>query len=90
MYQTVQEYLGQIAEIVRQGQQDGQVGASFTPEAISTMFLGIVQPAALLWDLSDGDFDVTKHAERAWQILASAIRPVEQSRAAGATKRKEN
>lgn len=35
----------------------------FTPAAIATMFLGIVQPAALLWSLNDGVFDVTKHAE---------------------------
>jgi AcrR family transcriptional regulator len=90
MYETIREYLGRIAEIVRQGQQNGQVRSDFTPEAVSTMFLGIVQPAALLWNLSDGDFDVTNHAERAWQILYAAIRPVERAMAAGSTKRKEN
>ncbi|HOW71060.1 MAG TPA: TetR/AcrR family transcriptional regulator [Phycisphaerae bacterium] len=89
MYETIREYLGQVAEIARQGQQNGQVCSGFTPEAVSTMFLGIVQPAALLRDLSDGDFDVTRHAESAWQILDAAIRPVKQARAAGATKRKE-
>jgi hypothetical protein len=38
------------------------------------MFLGLVQPAAILWQLSDGGIDVTKHAERAWQIFSDAIR----------------
>lgn len=90
MYETIGEYLGQVAEIVRQGQQNGQVRSNLTAEAVSMMFLGIVQPAALLWDLSDGDFDVTRHAERAWQILEMAIRPVERAKMTGSTKRKEN
>lgn len=90
MYETIRQYLGQVAEIVRQGQQNGQVRSDFTAEAVSMMFLGIVQPAALLWDLSDGDFDVTRHAERAWQILEMAILPVKQEKANGSTKRKEN
>lgn len=90
MYETVQEYLDQIAKIVRQGQQNGQIGSEFTSEAVSMMFLGIVQPAALLWNLSDGDFNVSKHAERAWQIFKAAIRPVKQGKAAGSTKQKEN
>jgi AcrR family transcriptional regulator len=78
LYEIIGEYLRQVAEIVRQGQQQGQVRSDFTPEAVSMMLLGIVQPAALLWDLSDGDFDVTTHAERVWQILDAALRPVEQ------------
>lgn len=90
MYKIVREYLGQIARFVRQGQQDGPVRSDFTPEAVSTMFLGIVQPAALMWNLSDVDFDVTKHAETAWQILDAAIRPVERARAARFIKRKES
>jgi hypothetical protein len=39
------------------------------------MFLGLIQPGAILWQLSDGDFDVAEHASRAWRVLAEAIRP---------------
>jgi len=35
--------------------------------------LGLVQPAAFLWFLGDGESDVTKHAERAWKIFSQAI-----------------
>ena len=90
MYEIIREYLGQVAGVVRQGQETGQVRADFTPEAIARMFLGIVQPAALLWSLSDGTFDVTKHAELAWQVLDAAIRPVGRAKAAVSPKRKEN
>jgi hypothetical protein len=37
------------------------------------MFLGLIQPAAILWNLSDGEFDVTKHAEKGWQLFQETI-----------------
>jgi hypothetical protein len=42
-------------------------------ENLSIMSLGLVQPAAFLWFLSGGEFDVTKHPERAWKIFRQAI-----------------
>ena len=37
------------------------------------MFFGIIVPAGVLWHLTDGGFDVTRHAERSWRVLNSAI-----------------
>ncbi len=75
VYETVSSYLGRVAEIVRRGQQEGSVRADVDPGTVSMMLLGVVQPGAILWQLSDGRVDVTRHAERAWQILRDAITP---------------
>ena len=32
-----------------------------------------IQPAAILWQMSDGEFDVTGHTERAWTVFVQAI-----------------
>jgi len=71
--QTIMQYLHEVGEIVRQGQAGGQIKRDLDPETISMMFLGLIQPAAIVWHLSEGSFDVTKHAERAWKIFRGAI-----------------
>jgi len=40
---------------------------------LSVMFLGLVQPAAILWHVSDGGFDVTRQADRAWRVFREVI-----------------
>ena len=69
-----QEYLGSVADIIREGQRAGLLRAGQTPDTLSVMFLGLVQPAAILWLLSGGQFDITGHAERAWQMFSELIR----------------
>jgi AcrR family transcriptional regulator len=71
--QILGAYLGRIAELVRQGQQEGKVRPELDPATAALMLIGIVVPAGILWHVTDGGFDVTKHAERAWQIYRRAI-----------------
>jgi AcrR family transcriptional regulator len=71
--QTIMQYLHEVGEMVRQGQTGGQIKRDLDPETIAMMFLGLIQPAAILWHLTDGGFDVTRHAERAWRIFLQAI-----------------
>jgi AcrR family transcriptional regulator len=66
-------YLGHVAELVRQGQQRGTIRADLDPATAALLFLGIVVPAGVLWHVTEGGFDVTRHAERAWLILRRAI-----------------
>ncbi len=66
-------YLGQLSELVRQGQKSGQLRDDLDPETLALMFLGIIVPAGILWHLTDGGIDVTKHAERAWRVFSGAI-----------------
>lgn len=73
IYNTVETYLGAVAEIVRQGQEEGVIRADLEADSVSVAFLGMIQPAAILWHLSAGKFDVTGHAERAWKIFLGGI-----------------
>ncbi len=70
----IRGYLASVAEIIREGQREGQVRPDLDPENLSLLFLGIFQPAGILWHLTDGGFDVTRHATRAWKVFVVAIR----------------
>lgn len=74
IYGGLQGYLAGVAGIVREGQRGGQVRRDLDPRTISVMFLGVVQPAAILWHLSGGRFNVTAHARKAWRIMERAMR----------------
>lgn len=68
-------YLAQVGEILKEGQRAGLVRKDVPTDTLAVMFLGLIQPGAILWHLSDGGFDVTKQAERTWRLYAAAIRP---------------
>ena len=74
LYGMIQAYLKRVAGIVRQGQTGGSIRADLDPDTVAIMFLGLFQPTAMLWFMSDGGFDVTKHMDRAWRVFAGAIR----------------
>ena len=74
IYSIVQGYLKKVAQIVSRGQQQGHIRPDADPGTVSVMFLGLIQPAALLWHLSEGGFDVTRHVERAWDLLSKTLR----------------
>jgi len=69
----IHTYLERVADIVREGQQEGEIRFDVEAETVALLLLGVVQPGAVLWHLSDGRFDVTKHAQRAWRLLRAAI-----------------
>jgi AcrR family transcriptional regulator len=74
IYNIIREILGQVAEMVAQGQRQGQIKPDLCPETVSVMFLGLVQPPAILWYLSQGKFDVSKHIKKAWPIFEKAVK----------------
>jgi AcrR family transcriptional regulator len=67
-------YLQDVATIIRNGQEVGLVRADPDSATLSVMFLGLLQPTAILWHLSDGKFDAAKQVERAWPVFLDAIR----------------
>ncbi len=75
IYEMVRTYLKLVADIIRRGQERGQIRSELDPSVLSTIFLGLVQSAAILWRLSDGGTDVTRQAEKAWSLLREAITP---------------
>lgn len=73
MYKAISDYLDKVAEIVRAGQAGGTIRSDLDPSTVAVMFLGLIQPAAILWHMSDGRFDVTRHTEKAWKVFRAAI-----------------
>lgn len=74
VFRTIREYLDQVGDIIQEGQAAGLMRTDLEPGTAAVMFLGLVQPAAILWQMSDGKFDVTRHTDRAWKVFAEALR----------------
>jgi hypothetical protein len=74
VYAMITRYLNEIAQISRQGQCQKKIRADLDPGTIAMQFLGIIQPAAILWHMSGGALDVTKHAEKAWKVFVQILR----------------
>jgi AcrR family transcriptional regulator len=68
-----EQYTGQIAEIVREGQTQGRIRPELDVQTVALMLFGIIVPAGILWHLTEGGFDVTRHAQRAWKLFSSSI-----------------
>ncbi len=67
-------YLEAIAEVIRKGQEERLLRTDADPGTLATMFLGLIQPAAILWILSSGRFDIDRHARVAWKVYRGTIR----------------
>jgi len=68
-------YLEGVADIIRAGQRGGRIRSDVNARSLAILFLGLIQPAGVLWTLSDGHFDVTGQARAAWPVFAQALRP---------------
>jgi AcrR family transcriptional regulator len=71
--QILTRYLDAVGEIVRLGQTQGRIRPELDEKTISMLLFGIIVPAGILWHLTEGGFDVTRHAQRAWQLFSTAI-----------------
>ncbi|MDK2971877.1 MAG: hypothetical protein PWP23_1632 [Candidatus Sumerlaeota bacterium] len=69
----VQRYLRAVADIVAAGQKSGEFREDIDPSATAALFLGLVQPLAVLWHLSDGKTDITRMAEKNWKVFLRGI-----------------
>jgi len=73
IYKGITRYLKQIAEIIKEGQHKKDIRNDLDADALSVMFLGMIQPAAILWHISDEQFDINKHAEKAWMLYKESL-----------------
>jgi len=73
VFQIIRGYLDHVSQIVREGQRSGAIRAELNPKVVSMLLLGIVLPGAVLWNLSSGQFDVSDHAEQAWDLFRESI-----------------
>ena len=63
------------------GKSKASIRGDLDPATVAMMVFGIVLPAGILWHLTEGGFDVTRHAARAWEMLRSAIVPADEKAA---------
>ncbi len=92
VHQVLEGYLQKIAGIIADGRRQGQIRADISPDTAAVMFLGLVQPAIILWLMSKGAFDVVRHSERAWRLYCEMLQRDEnrpRSRAGSGTRRRE-
>lgn len=73
IHEIIRSYLEAVAKIVREGQDRDEIRRNLEPDTVALLFLGIIQPAAILWHVSEGRFHATRHAELAWKLLRQAI-----------------
>lgn len=73
MYRIVTGYLAEIEAIVKEGQEKGQIRQGIKAQVVARMFFGIVQPAALLWHMSEGRFDLEEHVEGTWPVFKEML-----------------
>jgi AcrR family transcriptional regulator len=73
-YEMIKGVLATLEQIIREGQQEGQIRSDLDARTLAVSFWGLMPPVVILWHISDGRFDVTKHAEKSWQLFREAIR----------------
>lgn len=73
--EIIHAHVMRIAAIIEEGQQEGELRSDVSAEAAAVMFLGIVQPAAILWHVSGGRFDFSEHARTAWKLYRQCLKP---------------
>ena len=69
----ISSYLREIARIMAEGQKAGDLRTDVSADSAAVMFLGLVQPAIILWLMSNQTFDVAGHAERAWRVFREML-----------------
>jgi AcrR family transcriptional regulator len=69
MWRIMGDYLAQIERMVREGQQQGHIDRQLQPGTAAMLFLGLIVPAGVVWHLTDGGFNLTQHAGRAWKVF---------------------
>ncbi|MBZ5513753.1 MAG: TetR/AcrR family transcriptional regulator [Acidobacteriia bacterium] len=73
-YVILTGFLSAIEGIMREGQERGEVRTDLDAKTLAVMFWGMLPPVVILWHMSDGAFDVTRQAERSWELFSEAIR----------------
>ena len=74
VYGIINGYLDGLNRIIQEGQRKGQIRSDIDSKTVALMFLGMIQPGAILWFLSDGKFDISKQSEKNWNVFREAIR----------------
>jgi TetR/AcrR family transcriptional regulator, fatty acid metabolism regulator protein len=73
-YELLKGVLKGIQEIIGEGQERGEVRTDLDAKSLAVMFWGMIPASVILWHMSDGQFDVTRQAEKSWELFRDGIR----------------
>lgn len=71
--QIITSYLKEVEFIIESGRQDGTIHKEVVPATAAVMFLGMIMPAVVLWNVSQTKFDMTAHINTAWPAYERSI-----------------
>ena len=71
--EIITSYLEKIQEIIEEGKQQGAIRKDIDPATTAILFIGMTLPAAVLWNVTEGRFDMAAHAENAWPAFVESI-----------------
>ena len=74
VYAIFNSYLEAIDRIIKRGQEEKTIRSDISPRSLSVMFLGLFQPSSFFYLLTDGNFDIKKQVEDAWQVFVAALK----------------
>lgn len=66
-------YLKEVEAIIASGRQDGTIRKDVVPATAAVMFLGMIMPAAVLWNVTGGNFDMAAHEKNVWPAYERSI-----------------
>ena len=73
LFQMINTFLSELSTMVERGQRQGYIRTDMAARNIAVMFLGLFQPSAFLYHLSDGKFDIVKQVDTSWKMFSKAI-----------------
>lgn len=74
VFDGIRKYLSAVADIIQEGQTAGTIRPGLDAGTAAVLFLGLIQPPAVLWNLSSGKFNIASHAEKAWPLYVQILK----------------
>lgn len=71
--QVLNQFRQHLAMMVKMGQRAGTIRQDISVETVVLLLVGIIQPAAMLYYLSNGHYDIEGHGRKAWKLLKDMI-----------------
>jgi hypothetical protein len=73
LFGIIEKVLENVAAIIRDGQRQGAFRNDLAAKNLAVSFMGMIQPAAIIWNLSNGEFDLVRHSQAAWKLFSDSI-----------------
>ena len=67
------QFRHELATMVKMGQKAGTIRSDISAQTVVLLWVGIIQPAALLYYLSNGHYDLEHHGKKAWKLLKDML-----------------